>query len=215
MKQNSSNVRIAYLRKRIVAWGRRNYAEYPWRSTPNRWHALVAEIMLQRTRADQVVGPYQDFVRRYPDPGVYINASDPGVFDSLGLISREKRLKDLALALQGCDIPDDRDSLLALPGIGTYIAAAFRSFHCGIRDVIIDSNVVRLYGRVFGFEYDGETRRKAWMLDLANRITPARIHRDFNYAVIDFTRSICKPRPVCGHCGLNSQCAYYTAKCES
>jgi len=199
----------------MVAWGRRNYAKYPWRSTPNRWHALVAEIMLQRTRADQVVGPYQDFVRRYPDPGDFLVAPNTGVFDSLGLITREKRLGDLALALQGSDIPEGRASLLALPGVGSYIAAAFRSFHCGIRDVIIDSNVVRLYGRLFGFEYDGETRRKPWLRELADRITPARIYRDFNYAVIDFTRSICKPRPDCGHCMLNAQCAYYTATCES
>ena len=94
-------------------------------------------------------------------------------------------------------------------------AGGIRSFHCGIRDVIIDSNVVRLYGRLFGFEYDGETRRKPWLRELADRITPARIYRDFNYAVIDFTRSICKPRPDCGHCMLNAQCAYYTATCES
>jgi A/G-specific adenine glycosylase len=57
---------------------------------------------------------------------------------------------------------------------GSYIASAYRSLHLRERDFIIDSNVIRLYGRFFGFSTDSETRRKRSFLELADRATPAR-----------------------------------------
>ena len=50
---------------------------------------------------------------------------------------------------------DNKIDLLKLPGVGEYIASAFRSFHFGKREFIIDSNVVRLYGRFYGWRNTG------------------------------------------------------------
>ncbi len=202
---------LVYLRRKIVFWGTDHFALFPWRVTKNHWHALVAEIMLQRTRAEQVVPAFEKFRHLYPHPRDLAIDTDSVVFATLGLHWREELLRDLAAILATIEIPIDRESLMALPGIGSYIAAAYRSMHLGIRDVIIDSNVVRLYGRFFGFETDPETRRKRWFIDLAERITPQRVHRQYNYGLIDFTRKICAPNPNHESCPLRNQCKYYIA----
>ncbi|OXS74239.1 hypothetical protein [Domibacillus enclensis] len=165
-------------------------------------------MMLQRTSADQVLPVYEKFARKYPFPDDY--ASDPraDVFETLGLVWREKNLKALADILGTDPIPVEKDELLNLPGIGPYIAAAFRSLHLNLPDTIIDSNVVRVYGRFFGFQTDPETRRKKWFIEFAEKLTPLKTHRDYNYALIDFTRAVCKPRPACEICPLEQKCHY-------
>lgn len=196
----------------IVTWAQHNYADYPWRNTTNRWHALVAEIMLQRTGAEQVQPVYKTFCDRYKIPRDYFLYADGTVFNSLGLKWRERKLLELAEALFEKDIPEDREQLLKLPGVGDYIAAAYRSLHLGLYDIIVDSNIVRLYGRYFGFETDGETRRKKHLKELATYLTPVSNHTIYNYGLIDFTRLICRPKPFCRSCPLNVMCFFYTEK---
>ena len=207
--ENISDAAIKTLVTALRGWGEANFADFPWRTTTNRWHALSAEIMLQRTRAEQVVPAFEDFVKKYPTPADLAADPDSKVFATLGLHWREALIRDLAKELAGKDVPESRKDLLKLPGIGDYIASAFRSLHGGGTDRIIDANVVRLYGRYFGFETHGETRRKRWFITLAERITPAKDTKGFNYALLDFTREICRPAPVCERCPLTQDCAYY------
>ncbi len=211
---------IDFLRTQLLQWSEDNFAEFPWRSTDNHWHALAVEIMLQRTRAEQVVPVYEQFVRQYPAPADLAADPDSHVFETLGLHWREALLQDLAqtLAADNGEIPADSQALKALPGVGDYIAAAYRSMHLGLPDTIIDSNVVRLYGRFFGFETHGETRRRRWFKDLAQRVTPDEPDdnvRQFSYALLDFTREICARKPLCDVCPLRGRCAYVAGLKES
>lgn len=215
MELNITPDEIGYFRAEIVRWGRENFVAYPWRNFQNPWHSLVVEIMLQRTNATQVLPSFLSFVEKYPDPESYLRDENPRVFDRLGLPQREKLLKQLAMQLVNGEIPLDRDQLLALPAVGSYIAAAFRSLHMGERDYIIDSNIVRLYGRFWGFDTDGETRRKKWFIQLADVLTPLDGHQIYNYGLLDFTRAICAPRPRCYSCPLAERCSYFNANKNS
>ncbi len=169
--------------------------------------------MLQRTKAEQVLPVYISFSEKYETPQDYLKDEKASIFKSLGLSWREKEFKKLARILSGREIPSDKKSLLDLPGVGEYIASAYRSLHLGIRDVIIDSNIVRLYGRFFGFETDGETRRKKWFIELADKLTPIENLKEYNYGLIDFTRKICKPKPLCNICNLREECYYHLKIC--
>jgi len=111
-------------------------------------------------------------------------------------------------------IPLEKKELLKLPGVGNYIAAAFRSLHMNIKDTIIDSNVVRLYGRFWGFETNPETRRKKWFIKLAENLIPAKRHKDYNYSLLDFTRAVCKLRPDCVNCPLQVKCNNHSKNIE-
>jgi A/G-specific adenine glycosylase len=205
-----SEEKIVIFRENIIIWGQVHYADFPWRHTTNRWHALVAEIMLQRTRAEQVLPAYLDFTARYITAADYAADPEARVFATLGLNWREKHLRELAVVLAGSvKTPSDKGALLQLPGIGDYIAAAYRSMHLGLRDVIIDSNVVRIYGRFFGFDTDGETRRKKWFIELADRITPVDRFRDYNYGLIDFTRTVCRHSALHSQCPVTADCSFY------
>ncbi|MGC4379367.1 hypothetical protein WD019_21005, partial [Fictibacillus sp. Mic-4] len=157
----------------------------------------------------QVHPVYESFTKKYGTPLEFLKDKNPNVLTHLGLRWREATLRKLAEAIVHKDIPGEKDELLKLPGIGDYISAAYRSLHLGVRDVIIDSNIVRLYGRYFGFPTDGETRRKKWFILLADRITPEKHFKEFNYALIDFTRTICKPKPIHEDCILREQCSLY------
>lgn len=202
-----------YLKSKIKIWGDDNFEKYPWRFTKNKWHALAAEIMLQRTRAGQVLDTYLSFVENYETPEDFIKQSHGEVFKNLGLHWREKILVDLAKSLKNIDVPSEKSELIKLPGVGEYIAGAYRSFHLDQYDYIIDSNIVRVYGRYFGFETDGETRRKKVFINLVKLCTPKRKTRIFNYGILDFSRKICKRALLCDKCPVNKKCSYFN-KCS-
>jgi len=176
----------------------------------------VAEVLLQRTRAEQVIPIYLDFVKVFPNPASLAQTSVPDiekVIVTLGLRWRARTLNALGkeLVARG-DVPTDLASLRKLPGIGPYAAAAYVSFHVGSRVPIVDSNVVRLYGRFFGFQTGPETRRDKQLFELANSVTPKRTFRRFNYAIIDFTRAICRPKPLHDICPVAGKCAFYRGR---
>jgi len=199
---------MQWFRKEVMNWGQDNFYRFPWRFAKNKWHCLVAEIMLQRTRAEQVEPVYVKFTDRYKNPQDYLVDLGMNVFTNLGLPERERQFLLLNKIINENGIPDKKDDLLKLPGIGDYIASAFLSLHLGIRAFLIDSNVVRLYGRFFGFATDSETRRKKWFREFADKMTPSRNHRTYNYALIDFSRQICKSRPECQICPIRKRCSY-------
>jgi A/G-specific adenine glycosylase len=201
---------VSTIQQRVLKWGADNYKIFPWRQATSTWHGLVAEMMLQRTRVRNVVTVYQDFVDKFPTPASVLSASDEElkeVLYPLGLPERAKWLRQLAQVVVDSDnkIPDKFDELVKLPGIGSYIAAAWLSFHGGKRAVIIDANVVRWICRLIKHPMNGETRRKKWLRELANQLTPISGWKEYNYAVLDFTMDICALRPKCDKCPLGSQ----------
>jgi A/G-specific adenine glycosylase len=193
------------VRSRLVKWGRVNYQPYPWRQPKLKWHGLIAEVLLQRTRAPSVVPVYKEFVRHFPNLQVLANAPVEEVFRvvrPLGLAWRAPIIKQLGIELsRRRRIPTSEDDLQRLPGIGPYASAAWLSFHAGKRACIVDSNIVRFLCRLTGNRYDGETRRKQWTGDLANMLTPMKNVRSYNFAILDFTMTICTPlQPRCEQC---------------
>lgn len=209
MEIKLSKSEVIYFRSKIKKYGKSNFDTFPWRFTKNMWHALTAEIMLRRTKAEQVLPVYENFCAVYEKPDDYLVKKNSSIFKQLGLPQREREFLELTKIIVESGIPGDKTKLLELPGIGDYISSAFLSFHLNKREVIIDSNIVRLYGRYFGFETNGETRRKKWFINLADILTPKRSFKSYNYGLLDFTRKVCKPKPNCIECILNRRCNYY------
>jgi A/G-specific adenine glycosylase len=186
---------------------------YPWRAERSPWMSLAAEVLLQRTRAAQVAPVFNQFARRYPTPDALAKETSKGllsVIGSLGLHWRAPLLiRTSEIVAERGVPPESYGELVELPGVGPYAAAAFLSLHRGVRVPILDANVVRWLGRVFGFKTDPETRRKPWVLELADQLTPKRAFRDFNYAVLDLSMTVCVTKPRCHACPLARQlCAF-------
>ena len=204
---------IPALRRAVTRWEARHACDFPWRRSVPVWKALVAEVMLQRTRAEQVVPVFERFDRRYQDPGSFAAASYEELrelLEPLGLRWRVPLMVRLAREIGEMEgrLPRSIAELRELPSVGEYVAAATLSLHSGVRAVILDANTVRLFSRLVGRPYDGETRRQGWIRDLAERITPTRAYRRFNYGLLDIAMTICTPSaPRCQECPLRKWCA--------
>ena len=202
------------INNKILTWGKSNYQHFPWREPGELWHGLIAEILLQRTKADTVVGVYNSFVNQFPSPSSLANASIEeieSIIFPLGLRWRAPFLKKLGRQLVelGGIIPDNYDALIKFSGVGDYVASAWLSFHGGKRSRIVDANVVRFICRITGMTMDGETRRKRWLLNLAEALTPVRNWKSYNYAILDFTMLICSKKPLCHKCPIGPKVCLY------
>ena len=103
--------------------------------------------------------------------------SNHNIFTHLGLPKREIQFQNFSKILsQSKKIPTEKIALLQLPGVGTYVASAYRSLHLRSRDTLIDSNIVRFYGRFFGFQYSDLTRKQKNIYELSERISPKYIY---------------------------------------
>lgn len=197
----------------LIAWGKENYRDYPWRTTSNRFHAIIAELMLQRTKAEQVLSVYNCFTRKYKTPKDVCSDSPENIMailQSLGLNWRAKKIIDFSVETSKISsTPNSFEELIKLSGIGQYVASAYLSLHNNQRYSLIDANTVRVWGRVLGFKTNTETRRKKWFKELADSLTPETNFRDFNYAILDFSSLICKTTPLCKICPINKMCCYF------
>lgn len=205
---------IRRIRRKLLAWGRSHYKRFPWREPSRSWHGLIAEILLQRTRAKNVVPVYKRFVEAFPEPNDLALAPLKNIrriIQPLGLRWRAPLLKKLGRELRNCRgrVPGNLNDLVKLPGVGNYAAGAWLGFHGGSRAVIIDANIVRWICRLINEPKTGETRRKKWLINTAEKLTPRRSWKDYNYAVLDFTMNICGVTPKCEQCPIGSQICQY------
>ena len=116
------------LQRHAQNWHDDNAREFPWRNTSNPFHVLIAEILLRQTQAGRVAGPYLEVISMYPDPAALAEASPDELrrwFRPLGLFTRADYLISASRQIRDLhdgQVPRDLDSLIELPGIGTYSA---------------------------------------------------------------------------------------------
>ena len=176
---------------------------------------MIAEFMLHRTRADQVVPVYQEFIKKYPDidslAGAYPIEVNK-VTEKLGLHWRGKHFMDAAIFIKDKfkgRIPDSRDRLLSVSGIGEYVAGAILTISFNKKEWVIDSNIARFLNRFYGLNLSGELRRKRKIIEISKSIYQSSRSGQLTFALLDFTGLICKPvKPVCNFCILKMKCNY-------
>ena len=204
--------------KRLLKWFAEHGRKYPWRETKDPYRVLVAEIMLQRTKSEQVADIYPKFMEKYPNPAALASASLKELerdLHPLGLRWRVSKIWNLGKALSekyNGSVPDKKELLLSLPGVGEYVASAVMCFAYGKDVPIIDANVCRVVKRVFNLKPVGEARRNKKFIgkiyDIHRHVPPGK-SAQFNWAILDFAASICMPRkPQCPKCPLNEICQY-------
>jgi A/G-specific adenine glycosylase len=204
---------IGYVRDCLLKWWPLNRREFPWRSETDPYRVLVAEILLRRTQAAQVVPVYIRFLREFPDLSSLAQGRPQQIrklLRPLGLRWRAEnviKLRRVIAKKTGGGIPDSMELLGSLPGVGDYVAAAVRCFAKGEAVPVIDTNTARVVSRFFGIEGEGELRRNRAVRKLLSELAAGHHPREFNWALIDLAAQICRARvPLCSRCPLNEHC---------
>jgi len=207
----------------VLAWYARNARDLPWRApdaTP--WAVLVSEIMLQQTPVARVLPEYLSWMSRWPTPAAL--AAEPAgeairQWGRLGYPRRALRLHETAtilVARYGGSVPADLDALRALPGIGSYTAAAVASFAFGQRHAVLDTNVRRVLARLAAGQpwAGGSSSPSVAERRLAESLLPVRpaVAARWSVAVMELGALVCTAAsPRCGDCPVVSECAWLAA----
>lgn len=213
-KQSERDI-IKTFQERLISWFNLNGRRFPWREHGRSpYEILIAEIMLQKTKAENIVPTYLKFIEKYPDFGVLSNANPNELqqdLKALGLSNvRSKNILKLAQEIKKIGfIPNEREKLLSLPGIGPYIANAFLLAAHNQRLPVVDTNVRRLYERVFSLKSKKDPRRDKEIWTFAEKVLPENNYKEFTWALMDFCASVCKAKnPLCGSCPIRIICEY-------
>jgi len=103
------------------------------------------------------------------------------------------------------EVPQDRDALEALPGVGRKTANVVLNTAFGKPTIAVDTHIFRVANRT-GLA-PGKTPRA--VEDGLVATTPARFRRNAHHWLILHGRYICKARqPDCPHCPIAKQCEY-------
>ena len=197
----------------IVKWYRQHGRGSPWRHTKEPYKIMIAEFMLHRTKAEQVVPVYLEFIKKYPD--IYsLSVADSDnikrVTEHLGLHWRSRHFITAAKYIvekYNGQFPDEYEKLRKIPGVGEYIAGAILTVCFNKPAPVVDSNIARFINRFWNLGLDGEIRRKKQVVKLAGELFNVKDPGKLLFALVDFTSIICKPlKPHCQQCPLKTEC---------
>ncbi|WP_369047499.1 A/G-specific adenine glycosylase [Sinomonas sp. P10A9] len=212
---------LGRLHATLVDWFAREARDLPWRAagrTP--WGVLVSEVMLQQTPVARVLPVWREWMERWPHPADL--AAEPAgeavrAWGRLGYPRRALRLHAAATVItseHGGELPDTEEGLLALPGVGSYTAAAVASFAFGRRATVVDTNIRRVHARLVGGEalpaptLTAAEQRRATVLLPANREQSVA----WNAATMELGAIVCTARsPRCVECPVSDACAWLAA----
>ncbi|MCL2394685.1 MAG: A/G-specific adenine glycosylase [Acidimicrobiaceae bacterium] len=195
----------------LLAWAGAQARELPWRATRDPWAVLVSEMMLQQTQVVRVIPRYHAFLDRFPDPRTCAAATPAevlGLWSGLGYNRRALNLHTAARTVterHGGRLPDDLDSLMALPGVGPYTARAVLAFAYERPVGVVDTNAARVLARAVA----GRSLGRAEVQRLADASVPAGQGWAYNQAVLDLGATVCRVRrPDCDGCPVRHLCAW-------
>lgn len=211
------------LHRPVLAWYAAAARDLPWREPGvGAWPVLVSEVMLQQTPVARVEPVWRAWLERWPTPAA-LAAEPPGeavrAWGRLGYPRRALRLHQAAVAIterHGGEVPRDHDALRALPGVGTYTAAAVASFAFGQRHAVVDTNVRRVLARAVGGRALAAPTQTAAELRLAEELVPAEpaVAARWAVAVMELGALVCTARtPACAGCPVRRLCAWQRAGC--
>jgi A/G-specific adenine glycosylase len=206
--------RLTTLQRDLLRWGEQTRRDLPWRRTRDPWAVLVSELMLQQTQAPRVVPKFEAFMERFPTVAVCASSSVGDVVDAwhgLGYNRRAVNLHRTAVLVDehhGGRLPDDLDSLLALPGVGPYTARAVLVFAFE-RDIgLVDTNAGRFVARALA----AASVNAADAQRAADAAVPRGHAWAWGQAVFDLGAAVCTKRaPLCDVCPIASSCAWASA----
>ena len=209
----STHSGAADFREDLLTWFRSNGRIFTWRAGElEPWQVLILEMCLRRTQAKQVDQIAQKLIKCGKTPAEFLTNFET-LEPELRTLGLRRRIDDTVSAatyvrdeLNGC-VPDGWQELMAIPGVGDYIASAVLCFAFGRSAVLIDTNTRRIARRVFG----EDDRCPDWLarLHLHELAGGGGSDIEWNQALLDLGALVCSARaPKCQECPVRTHCEH-------
>ena len=198
----------------MLGWFRTFQRDLPWRRNKDPYRIWLSETMLQQTRVAAVIPYYETFLARFPSIPALAEAPEQEVlrlWSGLGYYSRARNLQRAArqiVATHGGEFPRTAGAALALPGIGSYTAAAILSIAFGAEHAVLDGNVARVIARLDAVRGNlREGGRWTALQNSADELLDRKSPSDWNQGMMELGAVICTPRaPQCLLCPVAKFC---------
>ncbi len=174
---------------------------------------LIVAVALSAQTTDKSVNLVTPALfEKYPDAQTLAAADPEDVAEFIKRIgmykTKAKNIVGMAqklVAEHGCRVPDDYDSLVALPGVGRKTANVVLSVGFGHQRIAVDTHVFRVANRI-GLVKEKDVLKTE--LALMERVPEERWSRT-HHSLIFHGRQCCDARkPKCDDCPINTFCEY-------
>ena len=198
---------------KLKTWFIQEKREMPWRGQPTPYQVWISEVMLQQTQVAVVKNYYLRWMAVFPSIKSLAESSIDEViklWEGLGYYSRARNLHKAAqyvMEHHGGELPDTKEELIRIVGLGPYTVGAILSFAFHKRAPAVDGNVIRVLSRYMGLEEDvslGSVKAKIW--EYAEKILPQEDPWVVTEALIEIGSTVCMRTPKCFLCPLQSGC---------
>ena len=178
------------------------------------WKLLVMGRLSAQCTDARVNIVCRDLFQKFPTVESMASAAVEDIEDIVrpcGLYhTKAQNIKDACRILvedHGGIVPDDMESLLALPGVGRKIANLLLGDVYKKGGVVTDTHCIRICGRL-GF-YPETLKDPLKVERILTPLIPEAEQSDFCHRIVQFGRDTCMARsPACGECPLGDLCAY-------
>lgn len=198
----------------LLHWYEMNGRRFPWRNKRmTQYQLIIAETLLQRTKAETVSKFYVRFIEDFPNWTILSKVETVTLeryLKPLGLYNqRAIRLRNLAkeMVKRKGKLPRERAELESIPFMGQYIANAVELLIYKKASPLLDVNMARLLERYFYKRKLADIRYDPYLQKLSFRIANHQKAKEINWGILDFASMICTSRnPKCGLCIFKKNC---------
>ncbi len=205
------------IQRLLLRWYKEEGRDLPWRHTRDPYKVLVSEIMLQQTQVDRVIPKYQAFLRAFPTVRHLSRAPLGAVirlWAGLGYNRRAVYLHEAAKKVMrdfSGKVPTTINALRSLPGVGEYTAGAVACFAGGKKTAFLDTNIKRVFGRLFFNTAKRRLPHEKDLVALAQQLVPRTKYNAYawHHALMDLGALTCvAAKPKCETCPLARVCPF-------
>jgi A/G-specific adenine glycosylase len=204
------------VRRALLRWYESSGRVFPWRKPGISLYKLVlAELLLQRTRAETAATFFDAFTARFPTWRSLAASTVDDIGEFLKPIGLWRRRAASLLALgremasRGGRFPRRRQEVESLPGVGQYIANAILLFSSGKAEPLLDVNMARVLERLFGPRKLVDIRDDPHLQSVSRSIVRGKRAAELNWAILDLAATVCIIKnPRCEKCPIRLSCRY-------
>ncbi len=183
----------------------------------NPFKVLIGCILSQRTKDEITDEAYDRLFSKFKDIESIANSSMNEIIELIKPVGfykqkaeRIKKICNILLEKYDGKIPNDREELMKLPGVGNKTADIVLSYGFGKPEIAIDTHVECITKRL------GIVDEKAEYIEIKSaleRLTPINMRKIVNIVFVLHGKKVCqRRRPKCDVCSIRKYCKWFKKK---